>query len=134
MHIKLHIVKWLAKVYDQMFKCLPVRFKWKTSANGSWYWLILKVLKVFDFCMKWWYWKFLVMVVIDITFLGRPLRIMFCKVSWFYMASLKSIKTLMGGCINSSYWIQCDFVNVIFWTQPIIPLEFLFLDIKFLWL
>jgi hypothetical protein len=90
--------------------------KWKIGANGSWYRLILKVLKVFDSCTKWWYWKFLVMVAIDITFLGRPLRVMFCKVLWFYITSLKWIKTLMGGCINSSYWIQCDFVSVSFWT------------------
>jgi hypothetical protein len=96
--------------------CILKVVKQKVGANGSWYQLILKVLKVFDSCTKWWYWKFLVMGAIDITFLGTPLRIMSCKVLWFYMTSLKSIKTLTGGWINSSYWIQCDFVSVIFWT------------------
>jgi hypothetical protein len=62
----------------------------------------IKTLEVFDPCMEWWYWKYLIVGDIDMTFLSRPLRFMSCNILCFCMNSLKSIGMLMGECIKLS--------------------------------
>jgi hypothetical protein len=67
---------------------------------------------VFDFCMEWWYWKFLVMGAIDMPFLGRPLRFISCTLSCFYTNSLKLIRMLMVGVL--SFHVES---NMILWAK-----------------
>jgi hypothetical protein len=75
-------------------------------AIGNWYLLIENVLEVFYSNMWWWYWKFLDMGIIAMTFLGRPYSFMFCKFMFFSIKSLKLIKTFMGGCIVTFFCIH----------------------------
>jgi hypothetical protein len=46
--------------------------KQKIRPNGSWYLLIVNVLKLFNSGMWWWYWKLLEIGTIGMTFLGGP--------------------------------------------------------------
>ncbi len=61
----------------------------KANASGNWYLLIMHVLDVFNSNMWWWYWKFLDMNLIGMTFLKRPSSFMFCNFMFFSMKSLK---------------------------------------------
>jgi hypothetical protein len=42
--------------------------KQKVRAGDNWYWLMLQIFEMFDFCARWWYVKFFIMGVIGITF------------------------------------------------------------------
>jgi len=59
--INWHIVKWLARVYNQLVKCVFCvleSMKQRVPATSSWYVLMVYVLESVDFGMWWWYWKF----------------------------------------------------------------------------
>jgi len=62
----------------------------KAWASGSWYLFMLNVLKAFYSDIWWWCWKVMDIGTIGMTFLGRPSRIMFYKMSCFSMNSFKS--------------------------------------------
>jgi hypothetical protein len=64
--------------------------KQKARASDSWYLFMLNVLVVFDSDIWWWYWKVVDSSTIDMTFVGKPYKIMSCKVSCFLMNSFKS--------------------------------------------
>jgi hypothetical protein len=49
--------------------CALKYVKLKARAIGNWYLLIVNVLEMFDSNMWWWYWKFLDMIIIGMTFL-----------------------------------------------------------------
>ncbi len=90
--------------------------------------LIMNVLKVLNSNMWWWYWKFLDMGIIGMTFLGRPSSFMFCNFMFFSMKSLKLTKTFMGGCIVTSFYIRSKFVKDIFSMYPMLPFTILNLE------
>jgi len=48
------------------------------------------------------------------TFLGRPSSFMYCNFMFFSMKSLKLIKTFMGGCIVTSFYIHSESMKDIF--------------------
>jgi hypothetical protein len=51
MHVNWYVTRWLFQVYDQVIKCLFLKFKFceqKAGASGSWYLFMLNVLEVFD--------------------------------------------------------------------------------------
>jgi len=79
--------------------CALKSMKQKVEINGNWYLLIMNVLNVFHSNMWRWYWKFLDMGIIGMTFLGRPFGLMFYSLMLFSMKSLKLTQTFMGGCI-----------------------------------
>ncbi len=87
---------------------------WKARAIGNWYLLIVNVLEVFNSNMWWWYWKFLDMGIIGMTFLGRPSSFMFCNFMFFSMKSLKLAKTFTGGCIVTSFCIHSESMKDIY--------------------
>jgi hypothetical protein len=60
--------------------------------------IFMNVLEVFNSNMWWWYWKFLDMGIIGITFLGSLLILH--NFMFFSMKSLILMKTFMGGCIE----------------------------------
>jgi hypothetical protein len=70
--------------------------------------LIMNVLEVFNSNMWWWYWKFLDMGIIGMTFLGRPSSFTFCSFMFFSMKSLNWRKYLLGDALNVflyPFWI-----------------------------
>jgi hypothetical protein len=53
------MIKW-SNIYPYALQFV----KQKTWASGNWYLLIVNVLKVFDFNIWWWYWKFFDIVLL----------------------------------------------------------------------
>jgi hypothetical protein len=78
----------------------------KIGAFGNWYLMIVNVLEVFDSNIWWWYWKFLDMGIIGMTFIGKPFNFMFCNFMFFLMKSLKLIKKIYRGHIVTSFCIH----------------------------
>ncbi len=76
-----------------VYPCALKFVSWKARAISNWYLLIVNVLEVFNSNMWWWYWKFLDMGIIGMTFLGRPSNFMFCNFMLFSMKLSKLIKT-----------------------------------------
>ncbi len=111
--------------------CLLKYVRQKVGGIDNWYLLIVNVLEVFDSNMWWWYWKFINMGIISMTFLGRPSSSMFCNFMFFSMKSLKLTKTFMGGCIVMSFYIHSEFARDIFFMYPMLPFTILNLGYKF---
>ncbi len=94
--------------------CVLKFVRQKVGAIDNWYLLIVNVLEVFDSNMWWWYWKFLNMGIIGMTFLRRPSSFMFCNFMFFLMKSLNLTKTFMGGCIVTFFYIHFEYVKDIY--------------------
>jgi hypothetical protein len=53
---------------SNVYPCALKSMRQKVGAIGSWYLLIVNVLKSFNSSMWWWYWKLLEIGTIDMTF------------------------------------------------------------------
>jgi len=84
---------------SNLYPCALKSMRQKVGAISNWYLLIVNVLEVFDSNMWWWYWKFLDMGIIGMTFWRKHFNFMFCNFMFFSMKSLKLIKTFIVGCI-----------------------------------
>jgi hypothetical protein len=91
---------------SNVWPCVLKSMKQKLEVIGNWYLLIMNVFVVFNSNMWWWYWKFLDMGFIGMTFLRRLSSFMFCNFMFFSMKSLKLTKIFIVGCIVTSFYIH----------------------------